>query len=184
MSHNMTSILTTVAMLLHSIFGCCAHHAHACEHADPVAGCQAEHDEHHSSASEVAGASEVAHAENHGAAHDDCSTTSERAGHDGHEVAPRFEEGRHSDSHEDGGSLPHRHAPCQQNCDEGDCSFTQPSVVKTPLPDAGKLSFPVIAATVSGLIGCAQASASRTDAGPPHARADECCRPMFQVWLL
>ncbi len=36
MFHSITSILTTAAVALHAILGCCAHHAHSCEAQEPV----------------------------------------------------------------------------------------------------------------------------------------------------
>lgn len=176
MFSKVTSILTMTAMLLHSILGCCAHHAHACEHVESAVRCQTEHDECHSEDSEVA------RNPHHGAAHKDCHSAAKTLvahcrGAD-HQVPETFQ----ADNEESHESLPH--SPCRQNCDDGDCRFTQSSVVKTPSSGEGRLNFPVFAVADSGLPGRTQASVRRADSRPPDSLAGECCRPMFQVWRL
>ena len=178
MFSNVTSILTMTAMLPHSILGCCSHHAHAYEHGESAVQCLAEHDERHSEVHEVA------HIAHHEAGHEACSATSEESEHgcreDSHSGSPTA----HLDDHQDRGSLPDPHAPCQQNCDDGDCRFTLSSAVKTPAPDEGQLSFPASAATVCPAVCCAELSARRADSGPPGTLPDKCGRAMIQVWRL
>ena len=176
MFSNVTSILTMTAMLLHSILGCCTHHAHACEHGESVVRCQTEHDECHPEDFEVA------RNLHQGAVHEACHSAPKTSvthcrGID-HQVPETFQ----ADNEESHESLPH--SPCRQNCEDGDCLFTQSSVVKTPSPDEGRLNFPVFAVADAGLPGRTQASVRRADSRPPDTLAGECCRPMLQVWRL
>ena len=161
MSRNVTSILTMAAMLLHSILGCCAHHAHACEQVESAVRCQTEHNGLH------AEVSEVAHDEHRRAAHKDChsaprETVTHCRGMD-HQVQEPNLVGD-DEVHE-----PLPHSPCQQSCDDGDCRFTQSSVVRTPSPGEGQLICPVFVAADTGLPGRTQASFRRADSGPPDA---------------
>ena len=178
MFSNVTSILTMTAMLLHSILGCCAHHAHACEHAESAVRCQAEHDESHCEDSAVA------HNDHDETGHKACHAASTVAVSDCRAVAHLVPETVEVNVDEGRESVPHPHQPCQQNCDDGDCRFTQSSVVKTPSPDEGRLSFPVFAVADAGSMGRTQVSALRADSRPPDALAGECRRPMLQVWRL
>jgi len=166
------------AMLLHSIFGCCSHHAHACEHGEAVAQCQAEHDEHRSEFPEVA------HQDHHQAGHEGCSATPEESEHGCREDSHSGPQTAHLDDHEDRGSLPDPHAPCQQNCNDGDCRFTLSSAVKTPAPDEGQLSFPASETTVCTAVCCAGLSARRAGFEPSGMLPDRHARALIQVWRL
>ena len=95
MFHSIITILTTVAVALHAMLGCCVHHDHSCcdshglaaviQHAD--ADCSHDHDSH-------------GHHQ-----HEDANSSGEDAENDrGHQ-------------HQHDGGQPH-------GCDEGDCSFT------------------------------------------------------------
>ncbi|MFT5328512.1 MAG: hypothetical protein ACI8P0_006425 [Planctomycetaceae bacterium] len=178
MFSNVTSILTLTTMLLHSIFGCCSHHAHACEHGESVAQCQAEHDEHRSEVREVA------HRDHHEAGHEGCSTTPEESEHGCRGDSHSGLQTAHLDDHEVSESQPDPHAPCQQNCNDGDCRFTLSSAVKTPAPDEGQLSCPASATTVGAAVCCAGLSPRRADSGPPGTPPDNCARALIQVWRL
>lgn len=172
MFQSLTSILTLSAMLLHSILGCCTHHAHACEHGHAVEGCVAGHDEHEG---EHVGQSHDGHGHdhhrNHG--HDD----DDGHEHDGLTVA-------HEDGHGDHESQECPHGPCGFDCEGADCTFTQSSKVKTPMPGDGGLWFPLaitdeFVSPVTGFV-----LADRADSGPPRASTASCCRTMTQVWLI
>lgn len=178
MFSNLTSILTMTAMLLHSILGCCSHHVHACEHGESSAQCQTVHVEHHSDVPEVG------HIAHHEVDHEACSALSAESGHSCHEDSHSRLQAAHLDAHEDRGSLPDRHTPCQQNCDDGDCRFTLSSAVKTPAPDEGQLSFPPSVNTVCAAVCCAELSAVRADTGPPGLLPDKYGRALTQVWRL
>lgn len=178
MLSNVTSILTMTAMLLHSILGCCSHHAHACEHGESTARCQAEHDQRHPEGL-AAG-----HVDDHEAGHETCSATSDESEHGCREDSHSRPQTAHLDDHEDRGSLPDRHAPCQQNCDDGDCRFTLSSAVKTPAPDEGQFSFPPSATTGCVAVCCAGLSARHATSGPPGMLPDEYGRALTQVWRL
>jgi len=174
MFQSLTSILTMSAMLLHSILGCCTHHAHACEHGHVVEGCVAGPDQHADHRVELSDAGHEDHGhQDHGKNRDDGHehdrgglTTADEDGHDDHE----------SDE------CPH--SPCGFDCEGGDCTFTQSSRVRTPTPGDGGLWFPLAIAhefvsPVTGLI-----HVDRSDTGPPRASAACCCRTMTQVWRL
>lgn len=168
MFQSLTSILTMSAMLLHSILGCCTHHAHACEHGHVVEGCVAGHDEHESEHVEQSH-------EEHG--HDHQHGEKSEHEHDGVAVA-------HEDGHGDHESQECPHGPCGFDCEGGDCTFTQPSKVKTPNPADSGLCFPVaitheFVSSVTGLV-----LKDRSDSGPPRALSACCCRTMVQVWLI
>ena len=170
MFSNLTSILTITAMLLHSILGCCSHHAHACEHGQFVGKCPVEHGEHDSRSSEAAHADEE-HADHHACAD---------AGRDADEpLEAECESGLGSCG------MPERSQdPCQQTCDGTDCSFTQSSEVKTPAPDDGRLIFPATTLLVSGVLLAGCLSANPVDSSPPDGVAYCCCRSMTQIWRL
>ncbi|NQV23247.1 MAG: hypothetical protein HQ518_02670 [Rhodopirellula sp.] len=161
MFSNATSILTMMAMLLHSILGCCSHHAHACEHGLSVSGCQAEHHEH---CREAEQADHIGH-QHQGDRHD--------------HHAPQSVVDDHSDD-----SAGHSHEPCRRSCEGGDCRFTQSSQVKTPTPDEGRLSAPAATPAVADSLIAAQVSAVCVDAGPLRDSAAGCHRLMTQVWRL
>lgn len=166
------------AMLLHSILGCCSHHVHACEHGESSARCQAEHAERHSEVPEVG------HVDHRGAGHETCSATPDESEHGCHKDSQRRPQTVHLDDHEDQSSQPDRHAPCQQNCDGGDCRFTLSSAVKTPVPEEGQLSFPLSTSSVCVTVCCADQSAVRADSGPPGMLPDKYGRALTQVWRL
>ena len=173
MFQSLTSILTMSAMLLHSILGCCTHHAHACEHGHVVEGCVAEHDEHEG---ESAGHSDDGHGD-HGRQHHGEETD---AGHDDHDGLTVAQE----DGHDDHETHECPHGPCGFDCEGGDCTYTQSSKVKTPAPGDAGLWFPLaitheFVSPVTGLF-----IADRADSGPPRAAAACCCRTMTQVWLI
>ena len=169
MLQSLTTILTVSAMLLHSIFGCCTHHAHACEHGHTVEGCVVGHEEHE------------AENEDHGHDHG-------HHRHDGHEDARDAEHGlgvTHEGGHGDHGPHDCPHGPCGFDCEGGDCTYTQSSKVKTPAPGDGGLWFPLaitheFVSPVTGLL----LLADRADSGPPRASVACCCRTMTQVWLI
>lgn len=175
MFSKLTSILTTTAMLLHAVLGCCTHHAHACEHGQSAEECQVEHDEHHSDEAEIA------HSGEHGESHAGCSSH----GHEMTNVCRDSADGTQIASPESHVPSQHPHEPCQQNCDGGDCSFTQSHAVKTPSLDEGRLRCPAVCVLALSTIFVGNASVCReSDAGPPDALATACCRPMTQVWRL
>jgi len=170
MFQSFTSILTLSAMLLHSILGCCTHHAHACEHGHVVEGCVVEHDEHESDHVDLLD-------EGHG--HDGHQHHGEKSEHD-HDGLAVAHEGGHGD-HE---SQECPHGPCSFDCDGGDCTFTQSSEVKVPAPGDGGLWFPLpipheFVSPDTGLI-----LADRSDSRPPKAATASCCRAITQVWLI
>lgn len=174
MFQSLTTILTMSVMLLHSILGCCTHHAHACEHGHVVEGCVAGHDQHESHGAEHSGDGHDDHGhQHHGEKRDD----GHKHDHDGLTVS-------HEDGHDDHESDECPHGPCGSECEGGDCTYTQSSKVKTPVPGDGGLSFPVaitheFVSPVTGLT-----LVDRSDTGPPKACAACCCRTMTQVWLI
>ncbi|MDA1163743.1 MAG: hypothetical protein O3B13_11630 [Planctomycetota bacterium] len=178
MSSSLTSILTISAMLLHSILGCCWHHAHACEHGVSVGDCAVEHDEHHSVVPEAA------HDEHEAGDHQNCSGVDAHAHHGHGNVDHDTPLVANEDGHRQDDSSRHQHDSCPQNCEGGDCSFTQSPQVKTPAPDDGQLSFPFAAAILAGAPMAGHLSAHYADSGPPGSPAASCCRTMTQVWRL
>jgi hypothetical protein len=178
MFSHVTSILTISAMLLHSILGCCAHHAHACEHGVSVVECAVEHGEHHSDVAEVA------HDDHEHGDHQNCSGADEHAEHGHGNVDHGTPMAAHESGRGDHDSPPHPHDSCPQNCEGGDCSFTQSSQVKTPAADDGQLSFPIAATIVAAISIAGHVSAHHADSGPPGVVVPSCCRPMTQVWRL
>jgi len=175
MLSKLTSVLTMTAMLLHALLGCCTHHAHGCEHGLSVEECQAEHVEHHLKAAEVA------HAGHSNEGHAGCSSH----GNDGDHESRDDVDGMQVTVHEehDSSSLPQD--PCQQDCDGGDCRFTQSPEVKTPSQDDGRLCCPSSLASFPMAASCRFAFEPLTkESGPPRALATGCCRHMTQVWRL
>jgi len=183
MFRNVTSILTISAMLLHSILGCCSHHAHACEHGSSVGECAVEHDEHHSDVAEAAH-DEREDGDHEQGGHQNCSSVDDHAQHGHGDVVHDTPMVAHEDGRGDDDSPQHPHEPCPQNCAGGDCSFTQSSQVKTPTPDDGRLSFPVAATIVAATSIAGHVSAHHADAGPPGSVVPSRRRPMTQVWLI
>ena len=173
MFQSLTSILTMSVMLLHSILGCCSHHAHACEHGHVVEGCVAGH-EHESHLVEHSDADHEVHGhQHHGEKRDDGYDHD----HDGLTVA-------HVDGHDHHESHECPHGPCSFECVGGDCTYTQSSKVKTPAPGDSGLWLPLaitneFVSPVTGLI-----LADRFDTGHPRASAACCSRTMTQVWRL
>lgn len=170
MFRSLTSILTLSAMLLHSILGCCSHHAHACEHGHAVENCAVGHDGHEG---EI-----VHHGHDHGhhRHHDDEGDCDAE-----HGLAA------HGDGHVDDESHECPHGPCGHECQGGDCTYTQTSNVKTPAPADGGLWFPLpiveqFVSALNGLNGLLLPGQAET--GPPDALAACCCRAMTQVWRL
>jgi hypothetical protein len=163
------------AMLLHAVLGCCAHHAHACEHGSSAEECQVEHTEHHSEPAEVA------HAGHLDERHAGCSSH----GDDGQHGCRNDADGTQVTAHEDHDSSQHPQGPCQQNCDGGDCRFTQSPEVKTPSMEDGRLCCPSSCAAFSMAASFRFASEQfAAESRPPHALATGCCRSMTQVWRL
>lgn len=155
MFQTLASILTMSAMLLHSILGCCSHHAHACEHGHSVETCPADHDAHGDDAADTQ------HVHEHLAPAD-----AEPCGHGG----------------EESDECPHQ--PCQHNCDGSDCHFNQTVKVKTPTPDDVGEGFSAAFASVLLTPTAGHCPARSADTGPPGLSAACCCRPMMQVWQL
>jgi hypothetical protein len=175
MFSNLTNILTMTAMLLHAVLGCCAHHAHACEHGSSAEECQAGHVEHHEHASEVN------HSCHHEADDSACGSVADDAERESRGVINRQQEVAHED-HE---SSPHPEGPCQQNCDGGDCRFTQSPEVKTPSLQDGRLCCPSLCAAFSTAASFRFAAESlAAESRPPRALTTGCRRPMTQVWRL
>lgn len=175
MFSKLTSILTMTAMLLHAVLGCCAHRVHACEHGSLSEECQARHVVHHS------GQDEIAHAGHTSEGHAGCSFHGQYDNDEGRNDV----EGPLLNEHKEHDSVPQTPSPCQQNCDGGDCRFTQSPEVKTPSQNDGRLCCP------STLAAASMATSCRVEFGyfaaksrPPHAPAADCCRPMTQVWRL
>lgn len=95
MFHSIITILTTAAVALHAMLGCCAHHSHSCCESHGLAAAVQQADEHCSHGND-------SHEHHH---HDDADAPGEDAENDcGHQ-------------HQHDGGQPH-------GCDEGDCSFT------------------------------------------------------------
>jgi hypothetical protein len=175
MFSNLTSILTMTAMLLHSILGCCAHHAHACEHGQSAEKCQAVHVGHH------ADEAENARAGHPGEGHAGCTSQID----DGNHGCRHDADGTQVSAHEEHDSSKHPQGPCQQNCDGGDCRFTQSPEVKTPSLEDGRLCCPSASAAFSMAPSVHFASEYfAADSGRPRTLATGCCRPMTQVWRL
>lgn len=173
-------------MLLHSIFGCCTHHAHACDqsHADGncpgAAAVQEQADDEH-----------TAHAHSN---HPGCSNHNREPGPEIESssadlpsnsalyqaVACHPVENRTicHDTTEDS------HAPCQQECDGRDCFFTLASPVKTPSPEDVRLCFPLSAEVLAEISGADVNVTNPSDPGPPAGQASCSCRPMTQVWQI
>ena len=96
MFHSIITILTTAAVALHAMLGCCAHHDHSCCESHGLAAAIQQADEHCSHDHDSHG---------HHHHHDDRDSRGEHAANDcGHQ-------------HQDDGGQPH-------GCDKGDCSFT------------------------------------------------------------
>lgn len=179
MFQSMTSILTMSAMLLHSILGCCSHHAHACEHGHAVETCDSGHDEHvghhrdrdvHKHGSQHQG---HAHHADSGCRHK-TSVTAEDI------EQPLMAESEHEDRR-----LPAcPHAPCEHDCGSGDCSFTQTSNVRTPTPDDARAGLSGVFASAHVTPMSVGISATFADSGPPGLSVNCCDRPLLQVWRL
>ncbi len=175
MFSKLTSILTMTTMLLHAVLGCCVHHVHACEHESSSEECQAKHVEHHSAQAEIA------HADHSGEGHTGCSSHSNADNHESRNDV----EGTLLSEHEEHDSVPQPPSPCQQNCDGGDCRFTQSPEVKTPSQNDGRLCCPSTLAAASMAASCRnEFEHSAAKSRPPHAPVTDCCRPMTQVWRL
>jgi len=180
MLSKLTSVLTMTAMLLHALLGCCAHHAHGCEHGLSVEECQAEHVEHHLKAAEVA------HAGYSNEGHAGCSSRGDSSHGDYGDHESRDDVGGMqvtADEEHDSSPLPQD--PCQQDCDGGDCRFTQSPEVKTPSLEDGRLCCPSAFAAFSMAASCRFAFEHfAAEPGPPRVLATGCCRHMTQVWRL
>jgi hypothetical protein len=175
MFSKLTNILTMTAMLLHSILGCCAHHAHGCEHGSSADECHSEHVEHHEHASDVA------HSCHHEADDSACGSDADDAARESRGDINCQQQLAHV-GHE---SPPHPEGPCQQNCDGGDCRFTQSPEVKTPSLQDGRLCCPSAPAAFSLAPPFRFAAESlAAESRPPRALTTGCCRPMTQVWRL
>jgi hypothetical protein len=161
----LTRAATVSAMLLHSIFGCCTHHAHACEHGHAVENCMARHEAHDS-----VGTGHEHHSHRHHIVeHDRGPEHQAVADHDG--------DGEH-ESHE----CPH--GPCGHTCQGDDCIYTLSSKVRPPLPTEGSLWSPLAIAEPFVTSVTASLFPGRAETGPPAALAACCCRTMTQVWRL
>jgi len=171
MARRLVSTLTTLAMLVHSMLGCCSHHAHADECQTAHALC--DHSEHESSQSD----SEVGFEED--SEHKGC-------GHQHDESASENESSSAVDttlcfcSHERG-QCPHN------QCDEDDCRFVKTSVTATPRPgDDGKTAFAFLSIADLGLAQ-SLSEAARLEvvkSAPGRWCADLCAAPVTQVWRL
>lgn len=186
MFNKLISTLTLSTMLLHSIFGCCTHHAHACDqsHADgndPGAAAVLEHvdDEH------------PAHSHSN---HRRCSNHDREPGAEIDSSADHLpstsslDETVHHNAVENRtschGTTQDSHAPCPQECDGRDCCFTLASPVKTPSPEDVRLCFPLSAEVLAAIYSADVNVTDARDPGPPAGRASCRCRPMTQVWQL
>ncbi len=158
----LTTATTVSVMLLHSILGCCTHHAHACEHGHSVEEC-AVGDE-----ADVARHSGDVH--RHHVSERDYDAEHGIAAHDG-------EHGDH-----ESGECPH--GPCGQECQSGDCTYTPSSKVKAPTPADGQVWFPLaVTAHLNAAIPGSRFP-GRAEVGFSDASAACCCRTMTQVWRL
>jgi len=173
MLSKLTSVLTMTAMLLHALLGCCAHHAHGCEHELSVEECRDGHVGHRLKEPEFA------HAGHSDEGHAGCSTHGDD--HGTQDVA----DGTQVTRHEKRDSSPHPESPCRQNCDAGDCRFTQSPEVKTSSLADGRLCCPSSTAAFSMVESCRFAfEYLAAESRPPRALATGCCRHMTQVWRL
>lgn len=185
MLSKLTSVLTMTAMLLHAVLGCCAHHAHGCEHGLSVEECQAEHVEHHPKEAEVAHASHSNEGHAGCSSHGDSSHGDSSHGDDGDHESRDDLDGMQVTADEEHDSSPLPQDPCQQDCDGGDCRFTQSSEVKPPSQNDGRLCCPSALAAFSMAASCRFAFEHLTEESrPPRALATGCCRHMTQVWRL
>lgn len=180
MFQSMTSILTMSAMLLHSILGCCSHHAHACEHGHTVETCESGHDEHAGDRCERNADSEHGY-QHEGHIHrgaDGClHENSESVEHSEQLTAAEL-----AHDHDDVPACPH--GPCQHECAGDGCSFTQTSEVRTPAPDDVGFALSGAFASVHSTPVSGGYSAEFADAGPPGLSVACCDRPLLQVWRL
>jgi hypothetical protein len=175
----LASILTMSLMLLHSLLGCCTHHAHACEHGHVVEDCVAGHEQHKGHRAEIP---EAGH--EFEKAHGDHCEHHHGEKRDGHEHDHDGLTAAHEDGHDDHESHECPHDSCGFDCEGEDCTYTPSSKVKTPTSGDSGLSFPLaitheFVSPVTGLI-----LVDRSDTGPPKACSACCCRTMTQVWRL
>lgn len=171
MIQRMTSMLAMSAMLLHALLGCCWHHEHICDHGHNIEQCAA--DEGHDSNAVADGH----HHNEHGASCADADLPAVAHHHATHLSV-------HHDGHENHESPSCPHVPCQHNCDDGECRFTQGLQVKTPAPDDANATGLMVLAC-----GIVSPSTGFVDAisavgGPPDSAVASIGRPMTQVWRL
>lgn len=100
MYHSIITILTTAAVALHAMLGCCAHHSHVC--------CET-----HGLTAVV----ESADVNCHGHDHDDHDHGHDHKHHQQDDDHSPCEDAENDCGHQHDGGHPH-------GCDEGDCSFT------------------------------------------------------------
>jgi len=167
---------TMSAMLLHSILGCCWHHAHSCGHDHAEETCLAEYDGH----------ADAGHSEHACAARHDL-TDSDHAVHQ-HELTAELTATGPVLSAVPAGcdcavnTCPH--APCRHTCDGGSCAFTPVVEFRTPVPDHAGTGLCGLFAAAHVPPAARRLSLGTADTGPPGLSAACCCRPMTQVWRL
>ncbi len=171
MSRRLISTLTVLAMLLHSILGCCAHHAHAEECQAAHALCN--HSEHEStqSDSEVESDEDGKHKGCHHQ-HDESDADTESSSAVGTTVF--------CCSHENG--------PCPQHqCDDSQCRFDKTSVTESPRPNDADAAPCILLAIADLGLGRSLSEAQCLAAiESPLDRwcADHCAASVTQVWRL
>jgi len=152
----LTQAMTVSAMLLHSIFGCCTHHAHACDHGHTVENCAARHE-----------------------AAEPASSRHDHGLHRHLDTRPEHDADRHEHRSDD---CPH--GPCSHECQNGDCMFTLSPRVKSPTPADGCRWFPLAIAEPFLAVAAGPLFAAHAEPAPPDALATSCRRTMTQVWRL
>lgn len=174
MTRRLISSLTAFAMLVHSILGCCWHHAHATESQSGAAPCTHFEDGSSQSDSKPDSRKQTEHT-GCGHEHDESE-----ADHSNDTSSSAAESTDTNSSHE--------HGPCHHSqCDEGNCQFTKTPVSVTPCPDDGGVQlFVVLPLANLGRIGsnfgftCLEV----TQSPPGSWCAQHCAAPVTQVWRL
>lgn len=156
-----TTCLTLAALLAHSVFGCCGHHAHA-----DAASFDTAHIGHSHATADSAGGKRVGHgcAERH-AGH--CHSNAQ--GHDEHgDDEERDEDGQHHD-----------------DCDETVCQYVAAMSARSATDDAASLSHAI--APHDAAAGTLPLHATASRAGSPADSAFRAALRLHawtQVWLL
>ncbi len=165
----LVNLFTASAMLVHSIFGCCSHHAHVCEHGHEAEKCQ--HADDRSSNAESAEKNEATHSCGH---HHHHSATSDTA--DATEEVTKSDESSEQCPHE----------PCDHSCDGDQCVFaSQFDKVEPPASDQVSLVDLVSIQSACLATSGGQYTAKRHAEAEPTGMLTACrCRLITQTWLL